>query len=155
MGHISLVYGHIIGEAWRSEDYHKLQRLNKKVIDSLPDNDDGFPWITRRMFLVPDPDKDKMYRDQVIVFGASYKSVEHEWEEWLDKFEAILKQLYWSSVTIHLETELVGTHKYEWVFDMNQIDNWISDNPHPTIMWDFKGGPRKFFDNYQKIGTTE
>lgn len=154
MGHISIVYGHIIGEAWRSEDYHKLQRLNKKIIDALPSDDETFPWITRKMFLVPDPDKDKMYRDQVIVFGASYKSVEHEWDEWLDKFEAILKQLYWSGATIHLDTELVGTHKYEWVFDSNQSDNWMSDNPQPTNMWDFKGGPRKFFDNYRRIETS-
>jgi len=154
MGHISIVYGHIIGEPWKSGDYHKLQRLNKNIIDALPDND-SFPWLTKKMFLVPDPDKDKMYRDQIIVFGASYKSVEYEWDEWLDKFEAILKQLYWSSATVHLDTELVGTHKYEWVFDVNQTDNWISDNPKPTTQWNFEGGPRKFFDNYNRIETIE
>jgi len=154
MGHISIVYGHIIGGTWRSEDYYKLQRRNKKVIDTLPVNDETFPWITRSMFLVPDPDKDKMYRDQVIVIGASYKSVEHEWDKWLDKFEAILRQLYWSSATIHLETELVGNHKYEWAFDINQPDNWISDNPQPTNVWTFEGGPREFFNNYKRIETT-
>src|SRR5215213_1533219 len=142
MGHTSIVYGHIVGETWRSEDHHKLQRLNKKIIDALPADDETFPWINRNMFLVPDPDKDKMYRDQVIVFGASYKSVEHDWEEWLIKFEAILRQLFWSSVTIYLETELVGNHKYEWVFDINQPDNWTTDNPQPTRLWTFSGGPR-------------
>lgn len=147
MGHISIVYGNIIGATWRTEDYHKLQRLNKNIIDNLPMTDDKFPWITKNMFLVPDPDKDKMYRDQVIVFGASYKSVEHEWDEWLEKFEFILKQLYWSSATIHLDTELVGTHLYEWVYDLEQIDNLLSDNPKPITKWDFNGGPRKFFDN--------
>lgn len=153
MGHASIVYGHIIGERWRSEDYHKLQRLNKKIVENLPVNDETFPWITKNMFLAPDPDNDKMYRDQVIVFGASYKSVEHEWDEWLQKFEAILKQLYWSSAVIHLETELVGNHKYEWIFDINQPGNWISDNPNPTTMWTFTGGPRKFFDDQKRIET--
>lgn len=144
MGHISIVYGHIIGATWRNEDYHKLQRLNKEVINVLSDYDEVFPWITRSMFLVPNPDKDKLYKDQVIVFGASYKSVEHEWEEWLGKFEIILKQLYWSNATIHLETELVGNHRYEWTFDISQPDNWT-----------FKGGPRKFFDNYKRIEVAE
>ena len=78
MGHISIVYGHILGSPWRTEDYHKLQRLNKYIIDDLPVTDNNFPWITKNMFLVPDPTKDIMYCDQVIVFGASYKSVEHE-----------------------------------------------------------------------------
>ena len=151
MGHISIVYGHIIGELWRKDDYHKLQRLNKKTIDNLPGHDDSFPWITRNMFLVPDPDKDKMYRDQVIVFGASYKSVEYEWEEWLIKFEAILKQLYWSVATIHLETELVGNFTYQWVFDMDQQDNWISDLPQPTTIWKFSGGPGMFVDNKKNL----
>ena len=145
MGHISIVYGNIIGAPWKTADYHKLQRLNKYVIDNLPTTDSDFPWITNKMFLVPDPDKDNMYREQVIVFGASYKSVEHEWNIWLSKFESILKQLYWSSATIHLETVLVGNHKYEWVFDIDQIDNWISENPKPTTMWHFEGGPRIFF----------
>ncbi|MES2616981.1 MAG: hypothetical protein V4613_03830 [Bacteroidota bacterium] len=151
MGHVSTIYGTIIGEAWRTDDYNKLHRLNHAIINSLPDNDEQFPWITKRMFMVPDPDKDQIYRDQVIVFGASYKSVEHEWDEWLEKFEAILKQLYWSTATIHLETELVGNHKYDWEFDMEQPDNWLSDNPQPTTMWTFSGGPRKFFDNYNRI----
>lgn len=150
MGHISVVYGNIIGATWKTDDYHKLQRLNKTVIDNLPKSDDIFPWITQKMFLVPDPDKDKIYRDQVIVFGASYKSVEHEWSDWLDKFELILKQLYWTSATIHLDSELVGTHKLEWIFDVNQPDNWMSDNPKPTTMWSFSGGPRIFFDNGTK-----
>jgi hypothetical protein len=155
MGHISIVYGNIIGPAWRIEDYHKLHRLNKKIIDALPASDETFPWITRNMFLVPDPEKDKMYRNQVIVFGASYKSVEHEWREWLEKFDAILKQLYWVSATIHLETELVGNHKYEWLFDINQPDNWTSDNPQPTSMSTFSGGPRKFFEDGKRIEVLE
>jgi hypothetical protein len=154
MGHISIVYGHIVGAAWRSEDYHKLQRLNKNAISSLPTNDETFPWITRNMFLVPDPDIDKMYRDQIIVFGASYKSVEHEWDEWLEKFENILKQLYWTSATIHLDTELVETHTYEWVYDFSEIDSLLSDNPKPITKWNFVSGQRKFFDNNERIETT-
>ena len=72
----------------------------------------------------------------------------------LDKFEHILKQLYWSSVTIHLETELVGDHKYQWLYDFEIMDNLLSDNPKPISKWEFTGGPRKFFDNGVRMDFT-
>ena len=145
MGQISIVYGNIIGATWKTEDYHKLQQLNKEILSTLPDTD-TFPWIHRNMFHCQDPNNiEGTYRDQVIVFGASYKSVEYEWTEWLDKFESILKLLYWTSATIHLDTELVGTHTYEWLIDFKQTDNWYLDNPKPIANWEFNGGPRKFF----------
>lgn len=147
MGHVSIVYGKIIGATWKHEDYHKLQRLNKVFIESLPENDNDFPWINKGMFLIPDPGITSMYRDQVIVFGASYKSVEHEWSHWLEKFENILKNLFWINATIYLETELVGDHKYEWLMVMNHLDNLLSDNPEPVTCWKFKGSSRKFFDD--------
>src|SRR5688572_2477748 len=118
MGHVSIVYGHIIGAAHYPDDYHKLQRLNKEILSSLPETDE-YPWIHRNMFHCPDPHNIQgTYREQVITFGASYKAVEMEWSEWLGKFESILKKLYWMSATIHLETELVGNHTYEWVIDV-------------------------------------
>ncbi|MGC4034623.1 MAG: hypothetical protein QM764_01590 [Chitinophagaceae bacterium] len=146
MGHITTVYGNIIGATWKTDDYHKLQRINKNIISNLTFDDNSFPWITQKMFLVPDPDKDKMYCDQVIVYGASYKSLEYEWNEWLEKFENILRQLFWTSVTIHLDTELVGNHKYEWTINFSQTDNWFLDTPKPILQWTFEGGPRKFFE---------
>lgn len=143
MGHASIVYGNIIATAWKSEDHSKLHRLNAAVIESLPAIDDQFPWITKGMFLVP-ADTQGIYRDQVIVFGASYKSVEYEWSEWLEKFESILKKLFWISATIHLETELFGDHKYEWLADCERMDGWFKDEPVVAALWEFKGGPRSF-----------
>lgn len=144
MGHITKVYGNIIGATWKTEDYHKLQRLNKTIISNLPLDDNVYPWITRNMFLVPDPDKDKMYREQVIVFGASYKSVEDDWTQWLEKFESILIKLYWTSAIIHLETELMGKYTYEWTIKINQVENWFLEVPKPVQEWKFEGGPRSF-----------
>lgn len=144
MGHMSVVYGNIMGAAWKTEDHHRLHRLNNEILNSLSDTD-TYPWITKNMFNCPDPHNIRMYREQVITFGASYKEIEYEWSEWLEKFEAILKKLYWTSTTIHLNTELVGTHTYEWLFNFDQMDNWFLDNPQPINSWNFEGGPRKFF----------
>lgn len=145
MGHITIVYGNIIGAAWKTHDYTKLQRLNREYLSSLPTTD-TYPWIHRNMFNVPDPTNiEGTYRDQVITFGASYKTVEYEWNEWLNKYENILRQLYWTSSTIHLDSEIIGKYTFEWVFDTNQPNNWISDDPKPTTAWEFSGGPRKLF----------
>lgn len=145
MGHISTVYGSIIGLPKYGDIGLSLRRKNKVVIESLPIDDSQWPWIDRGMFLVQDPESPKMYRDQVIVFGASYKEVEMEWEEWLKKFESILKQLYWMTATIHLATEMVGRFTYEWDSDPGLLDSWATDDPMPTSLWSFSGGPRAFY----------
>jgi len=148
MGHTSIVYGNIIGARCRDGNLH---RINKSVIESLPADDVKWPWLERGLFLVPDPDRSKIYREQVIVFGASYKEVEYEWPVWLEKFESVLRQLYWLSATVHLDTELVGNYTYEWLNDMDESGDFLSDNPKPTKKWSFSGGPRKFYEGGVRI----
>ncbi|WP_337085159.1 hypothetical protein [Elizabethkingia anophelis] len=145
MGHISIVYGKIIGATWKTDDYHKLQRFNRNIIYDLPLNNTASPLITKEMFAVPDPDKDKIYREQVIVFGASYKDVEDNWAKWLEQFENILRQLFWTSATVHLETELFGRFTFEWTIDLTKTANWFLDVPQPILQWKFESVPRDFF----------
>ena len=92
MGHHTIVYGRISGAEGRSDDYYKFHKLNFDIINALPDNDSEFPWINRSMFCIPN--HQGIYRDQVITFGASYKTLENEWHLWLKKFEELLKKLY-------------------------------------------------------------
>jgi hypothetical protein len=89
------------------------------------------------------PNTQLIFRDPIIHFGASYKSMEYEWHEWIIKFEIILKQLYWYNVELVLESEIYGDYKYQWVFDPYKTKINL-DPPEPTSEWIFKGGPRKF-----------
>lgn len=116
MNQESVVYGCIkdmpiaidAGEA----DHHRER--NKQVLASLPSVED-WPLINREMFSMSDQITDLAeVRTDVMHFGTSYKGVEYEWQQWITTFESILKNMYWVSATVHLETELNGQHTFTW-----------------------------------------
>ncbi|MBB4817348.1 hypothetical protein HNP29_000705 [Pseudomonas alcaligenes] len=110
----SIVYGCI--RDWPSDDgeVRQLRRAtNRRVIESLPAGD-IWPFLGREMFSFSTHPGQGLYQTQVIHFGASYAAVEYEWNLWVQQFEALLKQLYWGSAVVHLETELNGTHTFRW-----------------------------------------
>lgn len=116
----SVVYGCIkdtvFGDGDTSADYRRSN--NREVMQELPSVEE-WPLLSREMFAMPvagselEEDDDGMHTD-VMHFGSSYKAVEYEWEQWLAKFEAMLKRMYWVSATVHLQTELNGTHTFSW-----------------------------------------
>ena len=80
------------------------------------------------------------YLYRVIHFGASLKEVEWEWSEWLAKLEGLLSQLDGVTATVHIQSELVGDHAYEWHRTVASIGSWPPD-------WEFQGGIRSFSDD--------
>lgn len=147
MAHHSIVYGRIISPTWKTKDYYKLHRLNSEILETLPKTDLDFPWINQSMFNVSN--EQGIFRDQVITFGASYKTLEYEWELWLEKFEGILKKLYWLNVTIHVEFEVMGSYQYHWYLDREEMSRCLFDEPIPIKNWIFEGtGTRTFKDTF-------
>ncbi|MFQ3228955.1 MAG: hypothetical protein ACI9DO_000313 [Reinekea sp.] len=111
----TIVYG-IIKDV-PSNDQQLLIRSRLANCDAILELNeyDSFPYITSSMFSLPSEDLEQgTYQTQVIHFAASYQAVEYHWEEWMEKFEALLKQMYWVSATVHLETELSGKHTFIW-----------------------------------------
>lgn len=109
----SIVYG-CIKDA--SEFYLDSERraVNRRAMLSLP-NADEWPFLSQEMFAIPRMENGQgNYLTEVMHFGASYKAVEYEWEQWIGKFEELLSRMYWVSATVHLETELSGTHTFTW-----------------------------------------
>lgn len=145
MAHNTKIYGYINGAVWNSEDYYKLHRLNSEIINLVPNVDNNFPFINRSMFSIPD--EQGVFRQQIITFGASYKTLEYEWDLWLEKFENILKKLYWWDAKIFVDFEVMGQYVYEWEIDLNKRENWWKDKPEPITEWNYKSdGPRLFFN---------
>lgn len=112
----SIVYGYIKDTLYPSagKDAELHRDNNRNVLMSLPSIED-WPLLSREMFSMPVPTTD-LYQMQtdVMHFGSSYKAVEHEWDQWIARFEEILKGMYWVSATVHLETELNGRHTFTW-----------------------------------------
>lgn len=112
----SVVYGCIKDTIYSSEsdqmEFHR--QVNEGVMTDLPSVDD-WPLLSREMFSMPATANDlDDVNTNVVHFGTSYKAVEHEWEQWIGKFESMLKRMYWVSATVHLDTELNGRHTFTW-----------------------------------------
>lgn len=89
-------------------------RANRAAMLSLPRADE-WPFLSQEMFSIPQLEaRPANYQTEVMHFGASYKAVEYEWDQWVAQFESLLSRMYWVSATVHLETELSGTHTFIW-----------------------------------------
>lgn len=111
----TIVYGIIKDAASNDNSFQVRSRLvNCDALLELHEQD-TFPYLTSSMFSIPEEDLEQgTYQTQVIHFAASYQAVEYHWEQWMAKFEALLKKMYWVSATVHLETELSGKHTFHW-----------------------------------------
>ncbi len=111
-GQESVVYGCIKDVV--TGDIQQRHHANRDAILALPDAE-GWPVVNRDMFAVPTL---QLVADgqhtQVMHFGASYLGIEYEWTHWLEQFENLLRKMYWVAATVHLETELSGTHSFMW-----------------------------------------
>lgn len=136
----SIVYGCIRDLPFGDDNECRLRRLqNQRVINRLPDQDD-WPFLSREMFAsTGDQPVFGTYQTQVIHFGASYAAVEYEWELWMQKFEELLRKMYWVSATVHLETELSGNHIFQWD---SKTDFHNPDNPEMSVRceWNYEPG---------------
>ncbi|WP_339488060.1 hypothetical protein [Pseudomonas sp. EL_65y_Pfl2_R95] len=138
----SIVYGCI--RDWPSDSAleSRLRRqINRQVLSELPAGD-CWPLLGREMFSSCPAPSDGVYQTQVIHFGASYKSVEYEWNLWIEQFETLLKRLYWASAVVHLETELNGTHTFRWESD-GEFHSPQEGDLRVRCAWEREGGGRK------------
>jgi hypothetical protein len=136
----SIVYGCIKGSSSLStSELFSQTTTNKKAILALPLVDD-WPVLTQEMFSIPRFQMDgNLSQTNVIHFGASYRGIEYEWAEWIKKFEALLKAMYWQSAVVHLETELTGLHTFTWeTVDKNHIPG--SDDFNIRCEWNHELG---------------
>lgn len=114
----SIVYGCIKDSIHDNQQSLRI-KANREAMLSLPTADE-WPFLCQEMFSIPKQiPHAEYYQTEVMHFGASYKAIEYEWKQWIAQFEALLNKMYWISATVHLETELSGTHIFTWESDCN------------------------------------
>jgi hypothetical protein len=138
VGHEAIIYGNIVGAGWRAgEQFALLYELNRQAILQVP-TDDNWPWIVRGIFALPAAWPQGTYRSQLIHFGLSMKDDPGNrqiWDIWLGKFEAILRRMYWTSATAHIETDFDDLGTIRWAPTKESLGLLYDDPPQPIAAW--------------------
>jgi hypothetical protein len=152
MGERCTLSGHI-QQPWYYrglESNIKLRNLyenNKRIISELPDDED-FPPLIKSMFFFSASLQEgydiSMYRGPVIFFGGSFNKLYLGLDQWLEKFENLLRQLYWEHASIILVTEIMGRYNYHWEATDEAFEKLTILPPVPIQDWVFEGEPRSF-----------
>ena len=142
MGAQSLIIGYI-EEPFIRDEYKNflVKNHNRAKLFILP-RLDQWPRLTRGFFSVSG--SEETYANSLIYFGGTFKQIEEDWSEWLDKFEALLRTLIWTRVKLILETGYYGEYTYTWVATEKAIATFAQEFPETVQDWVFDGGPRSF-----------
>ncbi len=146
MGELAIVFGRI--QVKTKEEFE-----NNRVVISNLYSDEKFSDIRQPMFHFCESEIPFYYRSFLITFGATYKNIEHSWNDWLFNFEDVIKQLSWNSIRVVLETEMFGVHQYFWLKKtpgFSESDFGTKNNMIESDDWFFGGGYRDFWGNEQQ-----
>ncbi len=133
MGHCATIYGCIDGGMWITTDWQRLHVLNEQVIADLPDSD-TYPPLCQGMFAIT-RGKGTRWQTQSIHFAWSAKNLDDNFLEWRQKFESLLKRLYFWKARLHIEQEIDGDATLIWTPTTEAIEGLYRDPPLPISTW--------------------
>jgi hypothetical protein len=131
MGHQAIIFGRI-QEDWEGNRarWPATPEYNDGVLESLPNEDNHWPFLTRHMFAVAqrafhgNGDRGE-YRGRVIHFAASLKDdpAHCDWPmAFLSKLEQIvLRRLLWKSARVHFESTFFAERVFVYQSDPGSI----------------------------------
>ncbi|WP_299611260.1 hypothetical protein [uncultured Aquimarina sp.] len=141
------LYGYIEEmDFWQSPIKNQVKKHNYKTINDL-NTDDDWPPLSREMFAITSNINRELYRPnmeysgRIIHFGANLKSVEHEIDEWIIKFEQLLSKLIWIESKVHFQTEYSELQTLCWRVDLNTykvFHNGHFPNSLDKSCWNFE-----------------
>jgi hypothetical protein len=152
MGIRSFVFGYI-EEAWPgarsngspghaqllANNARAIERHNEEILSSLP-TQDGWPPLVKQMFAWSPADAPMInYKTRPIHFAASLKEVDWDLRDWMDKFESLLRRLYWEKAVVHFHAAYLGEHRFTWRPSQQWVDKLTNGVLEPITQWEFEG----------------
>jgi hypothetical protein len=116
----------------------RITRHNEEVLGALPGADE-WPPLCRPMFgWAPAGTPMIEYGNRILHLGASLKAMDGALRDWLDKFEALLRRLYWESAYVRFEGAYVGVQEFTW----RPTERWVKElcrgRLSPIADWSFR-----------------
>ncbi len=149
MGMTSRLYGYI-DEAWPGAaaggNPQKMQFLvarareieqhNEATLNALP-APDAWPPVSRDMFgWAPYDSHMVVYKNRPIHFAASLKEVDWNLGDWIEKFERLLRTLYWEKALVHFEGAYGDEHTFVWHPKREWVSRLCSGILEPISEWE-------------------
>jgi hypothetical protein len=120
------------------DNARSISAHNERVLGALPTEDD-WPPLSRTMFGWSPSDASMInYRTRPIHFAASLKEVDWDLRDWLDKFEALLKQMYWEKAYVQFDAAYIGEHQFTWHPTRDWVERLTSGTLEPITTWTFE-----------------
>ena len=76
------------------------------------------------------------YRQRLVHFAATMKQIDSEVDEWIAKFERLLRMLYWERAYLRIETAYLGVHEWTWRVPHEWISNLSEGRLFPITEWE-------------------
>jgi hypothetical protein len=115
-----------------------IARHNEAALEALPEHDE-FPPLCRPMFGWPPAGAAMItYTHRLIHLAASMKELDWYLRDWLDKFEGLLRRLYWESAFVRVETAYLGTHEFSWRPTRKWVECLCEGRLSPIKEWAFR-----------------
>jgi hypothetical protein len=142
MGIGVIIHGHISATGHGNQvECQRIHEHNSRVINSLPDSDEEWPFFPRSMFTVAPLRRSleqciPQYENQTIQLLGDFKNEYALSTQWVQKFERLLSRLCWDHAVVYTEFAMI---RYEWSVD-NDLNKklFFSDPPQPPTEWTLK-----------------
>jgi hypothetical protein len=97
--------------------------------------DDSYPPILKSFFATTQHESMGSYRGRVIHFGASLKTLGEDWDEWIGKFENLLRELVWIEAWVKADLTYYGQRNLIYIAQDEIIQSFWTDKPQKTSSW--------------------
>ena len=130
IGYVQETYSPTRGEAW-------FRQANDAALAALPEEDAG-PALARPMFSVTGhTGMQGSFRGRSLIhFGGNFNSIGEDLEEWLAKFEALLRRLYWYRAEVLTLSGYTGPPvRVRYTASPDALARFHSNDPRPPQTW--------------------